>query len=127
MKGEKTMEMKKFIAERDRMCKTFPSNCKGCPIYARITDGRSCNDWTGYHLEEADTIVEKWSREHQLITRIEKMKKAFPDLNDGTTRSICPLDLVKHWDCGVFKTCPTCKHAFWNAPLEEEEEESQCQ
>ena len=53
------MEMKKFIAERDRMCMTFPSNCNGCPIYARIADGRSCNDWTGYHLEEAESIVEK--------------------------------------------------------------------
>lgn len=122
------MEIKKFLAEHDRMCKTFPYNCEGCPIHARKTDGRPCIEWVGYYLEEAESIVEKWSMEHPVLTRLEKLKKAFPDLNDGTARMICPLDFVKRWDCGAFKTCPTCKYAFWNSPLEnDEEEESQCQ
>lgn len=118
------MEIKKFVAERDRMCRTLPSRCSGCRINDENTDGIPCTEWIGYNLEKAAAIVEKWSAENPQPTLLECLKKLFPSLNDRLVANRCPLNIVTDWHCGGYSECSECKNAFWNTPLDEEVDEN---
>lgn len=118
------MEIKKFVAERDRMCNALPSRCTGCPINTENTDGIPCVEWIGSNLEKAASIVEKWSAENPQPTPLEYLKKLFPSLNDRLVANRCPLDIVTGWQCAGYSECSECKNAFWNTPVYEEGDEN---
>lgn len=59
------MDAVKYIEERERMCGTF-RNCDGCPIW------KSC-DPTAEDAKDVVAAVEKWSREHPVVTNGQKI------------------------------------------------------
>lgn len=75
------MEAKFFLSELKRMCKH--SSCPDCDFM-----GRNCNypaicDDT----DKAVEAVEKWSREHPILTNADKIKEVF-GLDAGSLHSI---------------------------------------
>lgn len=81
-----SMDAVKFLAERERMCKTYDI-CEGCPLRKMHTG--LCYKLCFKHPEEAVAAVEKWAQEHPRKTRQSEFLKLFPDapLNiDGAVR-----------------------------------------
>lgn len=120
-----------------RMCDSFDSKnnitgkpCVGCPL---DDIGRGChmNDLTN-NAEECVAAVEKWAKEHPVITRQNKLLNLFPlmdAIEDGCIE-ICPLLFDRSFhdrnDRGWCtendnKVCPECKRRFWMEELKEGE------
>lgn len=73
------MEASKFIKESARMCNQNGYCCADCPAYGCpkcIIDGTSLAK-DDKALEEYIAIVEKWSKEHPVITNEKKFEQVF--------------------------------------------------
>ena len=76
------MDAVKYIEEKERMCGTF-GNCDGCPIR------KSC-DPNAEDAKDVVAAVEKWSKEHPVMTNGRKLsdmlgrnKRNFTRRNEG--------------------------------------------
>ncbi len=130
------MDAVTYIKEYKRMCEYFDSKenpasaCEGCPL-----------EWlpNGCHMieiadnaEKCVAAVEKWAKEHPVITRQNKLLNLFPlmdAIEDGCIE-ICPLLFDRSFhdrnDRGWCtendnKVCPECKRRFWMEELKEGE------
>ena len=130
------MDAVTYIKEYKRMCEYFDSKenpasaCEGCPL-----------EWlpNGCHMieiadnaEKCVAAVEKWAKEHPVITRQNKLLNLFPlmgAIEDGCI-DICPLRFDRSFhdrdDRGWCtendnKVCPECKRRFWLEELKEGE------
>ena len=117
------MDAIKFLKEKYRMTKECSIRCTDCPLCTeKNTAGLRCGDLQGVYPEIAVSIVEKWSKEHPLETRLSRFLKYYPN---------APLDMygIPHAcvkDFGIVEyeylcsddctDCPDC----WNTPIEEE-------
>ena len=63
------MDAKEFIRERNRMCRAYA--CGDCPL-----NETGCTI-TDLNVDELVDIVEKWSKEHPMMTNAEKFEKTF--------------------------------------------------
>lgn len=63
------MDAVKFINEMNRMCKSHDDVCTDCPLMNSICP---VNDFD-VEAEKVVPIVEKWSREHPLVTNGQKI------------------------------------------------------
>lgn len=124
------MDAVKFLKEHGRMCKSFGKcNCGGCGIYKlrEKAGGRytpSCDNIVKKLPEECVSIVEKWSAEHPVKTRLMDFLEKHPNaplLENGlpyvlpSSLGYCPAHFC--YDCPLphepsFDAC-------WNLPLEE--------
>ena len=119
------MDAVKFLKELERMCDGFDVNCDGCPIYdIRKAKGDSCLKNLKRMPEECVAIVEKWSAEHPVKTRLMDFLEKHPNaplLENGlpyvlpSSLGYCPAHFC--YDCPLphepsFDAC-------WNLPLEE--------
>ena len=95
------MDAVKYIEEKERMCKSFP-DCGECPIW------KSC-DPNAEDAREAVAAVEKWSREHPVVTNGDKVKALLP-IREANI-SISPFD-----DCVHI----TIAKSWWDEPYEGE-------
>lgn len=58
------MELVKFIEARNRICETH--TCYKCPLGRRLSGiNVGCGDLVYKHPETAETIVEKWLKDHK--------------------------------------------------------------
>ena len=73
------MEASKFIKESIRMCDH--NDCASCPAGDSCSCIMTSNDLAndGKVLENYVAIVEKWSKEHPIITNLDKMVEIFGD------------------------------------------------
>lgn len=103
-------------------------NCSGlpcsefCPFYTNCcnVDGESIQ----YNAFEAIEIVEKWGKEHPIITRADKYKEVFgaePKYIGGSF--ICP-GIPRDQDYCDSHTCEECKSNYWNEEYVEPEKEN---
>lgn len=129
------MEFKEFQKEYSRMCLSYPS-CIGCPI-AEETNNRGLQNSCGnidFLLEiNAESIVEKWVKEHPAKTyesdfkdKINDLLKIFPNhefkkLVENTDinfyDSLCVADFYFEGDtskakCGYFGNFNSCKNCW---------------
>ncbi len=101
------MDAVKYIKEQRRMCEKYPS-CSDCPL-KKLKEGTTCGMAIRTHAEETVAIVEKWSKEHPLITNWQKVKALLPI--EKANVSISPFD-----DCVHI----TIAKSWWDAPYEED-------
>lgn len=70
------MEVADFVKEFSRMCDEY-NTCRGCPM------DRKCNPCTEAVYKDPQgvvEIVEKWSKEHPVLTNRDKFKDVFGDV-----------------------------------------------
>lgn len=118
------MDAVKFLKEYDRMCGLYnKERCAGCPLQNNVC--------AFYPLDELDNIVqvvEKWSAEHPVKTRLMDFLEKHPDAplyeyDEGEFPMMCPSVLGY---CGNGSTSPCCDCPYdeepetfcWNLPLE---------
>ena len=120
-----------YIMERNRMCDSFGSKCKGCPANF---DDMFCGfaAMSTLNTKEQIAIVEKWSAEHpmkQKKTRQDIFLEQYPeaDIDDNGAISICPMCVsASYRDKNGCRTpidceCADCCRKFWMAEVEEDE------
>lgn len=121
------MEAIMYFKEKHRMTKKCAIYCNECPLCSE-NNGKdvSCGNLEHNYPEEAVAIVEKWSKEHPVLTNKAKFIKDHPN---------APLDkngypLTKPYDVGYCKGkdhCMDCKNfrrrseVCWDEPYEGDE------
>lgn len=115
----------KFIEERNRMCESFGTKCKGCPAFNDNENEMNCEVSVTSTLDATAqiAIVEKWSAEHQRKTRQDVFLEQWPNAKvsiDGVL-DFCPLMLDKRYTCQstvVEMRCQSCCREFWMQEVE---------
>ena len=120
-----------YIMERNRMCDSFGSKCKGCPANF---DDMFCGfaAMSTLNTKEQFAIVEKWSIEHpkkQKKTRQDVFLEQYPEaqLDAYGVLRICPADISAEYrdkggDCLLlYSDCRDCRASFWMAKVKEDE------
>jgi len=95
--------------------------CKDCPLEGFCEDSSSSKNYRIFDLIE---IVEKWGKEHPIITRAEKYKEVFgtrPVYSDDVF--ICP-GAIRDIDLCNIHLCEDCKEEYWNGEYVEPEKEN---
>lgn len=122
------MDAVKFLEELRRVCKS-KQRCADCPL-SRDTNN-DCPlgypyDWKGENTKKMISIVEKWSAEHPVKTRLmdylEKYPKAIDENGLPTIKNPILLGYCKYANCIYCPHFnPICDTSLvcWNLPLEE--------
>lgn len=112
------MDVKEFIKERNRMCKSFGESCYGCPA-----DKNLCCDAFEWQ-EELVSIVEKWSKENPRKTRQSLFIYQHPQvaIYSGII-GIRPCQIVENYTsnyCDSYGTsqCVQCRKEYWMQEVE---------
>lgn len=104
-----------YVAETDRMCKSFGCNCDDCPLGTMSCD--TVENITQEHID----AVQKWSDEHPRETMAEHFFKIFPNAPKSKYESpvMCPwtLGFEQTYCGGDVKSCKEC----WNRPYKGEQ------
>lgn len=124
------MDAVKFIEERNRMCKSFDTGCKGCPAFDTCEDGSCCAVGQESTLDATAQIamVEEWSAAHPLKTRQSVFLKQHPNARcDEGVVKICPKAIDISFSCPLdadsFRfvvgfDCADCRRDFWMQEVE---------
>lgn len=118
------MDAAKFIEERKRMCKTFNSECNGCPA---LLEPYFCAVGIGSTMDPTAqiAIVEKWSKINLHKTRQSVFLEQWPEAKaaDGVLE-LCPADVSsthrnQYGNCGITNiSCDDCCREFWMQEVE---------
>lgn len=92
------MEFQEFWKERARMCKQYedcrPSCFGEACLIAKLDSYRiDCSEIIKRHPVEAEQIVEKWAKEHPVVTNADKFKETF-GVPIGSYGAPCPSALT---------------------------------
>ena len=105
-----------FYKEKDRLTKNCKIRCEECPL-SRVNnkskDQYGCYDFINKHAEKAVEILQKWSDENPVKTRLDDFTEKYPNHmkgKDGYPTS-CSIGLGYTDDC--IKGCKEC----WDMPL----------
>lgn len=125
---ENVMDAVKFIEERNRMCKSFGNECKGCPAYNVCEDDLCCAVDQESTLDATNqvAIVEDWSAAHPRKTRQSVFLEQYPEtiLDAFGALQICPMVIsAAHRDSDgeckdPAKMCIDCRREFWMQEVE---------
>lgn len=92
-------------------------NCKGvqceyCPMRDACRDSRI---ETVYSVIE---IVEKWGKEHPIVTNADKFREVFgtsPIMINADGNFVCPERVGFDCNCNSASSCTACKKNFWTS------------
>jgi len=88
----------------EKSCEDVP--CESCP-FSRM-ECRAANPF------ESIEIVEKWGKEHPLITMEDKFIEMFGHKPvDDSGYYVCPSSIGFNLDCNNSVTCKECTNKFW--------------
>jgi hypothetical protein len=118
------MDAIKFIEERNRMCESFGTKCKGCPAFNEsrcVVSSASTLD-----AKEQVVMVEDWSAAHLRKTRQDVFLEQYPEtvLDEYGVITICPMDIsTTHRNsdglCRYTESlCMDCRREFWMQEIE---------
>lgn len=117
------MDVAKFIEERNRMCKSFDGECKGCPAFNVCEDGLCCAVGQESTLDATAqiAIVEEWSATHPINTRQSLFLEQWPEtkIDNNGCICVCPMDIsITHRDeygrcLKSDVSCLDCRRDFW--------------
>lgn len=117
------MDAVKFLEEFRRMCDSH-KECETCPFHSPpkyyclwdVLADSECEI-----TERAVSIVEKWSAEHPVKTRLRDFLEKFPNASLGSSGT--PLYLPRPFGYCGRETCQGCDHwgssDCWILPVEE--------
>lgn len=118
------MDAAKFIEERKRMCKTFNSECNGCPA---LLEPYFCAVGIGSTMDPTAqiAIVEKWSKINLHKTRQSVFLEQWPEATiDNGILELCPRMVSaahrnQYGDCETMcESCIDCRCEFWMKEVE---------
>lgn len=120
------MDAIKFLKEKERMCDYYGNNhiSNQCPMSQSLTDdicGFGCNECTP-DLQVG--FVEKWSKEHHIITNRMKFKEIFG--HDYPYKTSAKCDAYTR-NCKYINTklmCATC--LWWDEEYKEIKKDDEC-
>lgn len=108
-----------YFKEKNRMIKNCEIACEDCPISSdnNKTD-LPCEVFERTYPDKAIEVVQEWSNEHPVETRMEHFLKVFPNAQmfENGYPFICVKNLNKKVSCEACK-CEMC----WNEPYTEGE------
>ena len=109
-----------FIKEWNRMCDSYDSECRYCPLEEFRTDIEDCFSWVcnEKNIKLAIEIVQEWSDENKPKTYLSVFKEHYPQarLKDTGCPSVCVNDLYGEvFLCTDYITCKEC----WNTPIKD--------
>ena len=126
------MDAMEYIEERNRMCRSQGTKCKGCP--ANFDSMFCCGVAAISKLDakEQVAIVEKWSAEHpkkRRKTRQDVFLEKYPEsfVGDSGVLRICPRHISAYYrddngDCiDTEQMCVDCRREFWMEEVTETE------
>lgn len=97
-------------------------NCEKCPIYAHCCDAYQ-DDIRVYNAFEIIDAVEKWSKEHPVITNRDKFKEIF---GWEIPKSLRDCYAVQYCDCLESNDCSECPYnGFWGKEYKEPKEKKE--
>ena len=124
------MEALEFLKEYRRMCNLY-EHCEGCPLSEKQCLAQRLQTDSEYLTVTSE--VEKWSKEHPIITNAQKFKEVFgfngdtvnkfkPEIGIAGTKGSCGYDDCRE-SCGSrhFPRCPM----WWNDEFKEPEHENE--
>lgn len=109
------MDAIKYMREFKRMCASYEI-CADCP---NSEDKEGCTNPPEKYTDEAILklvkTVKGWSAAHPVYTRVDALKKIFPDVPTNTFGAlfICPTSLDKNFVCGFDRDCAVCLKNYW--------------
>lgn len=117
------MDAVEFIKERDRMCKSFGDDCRGCPGFDADEDVQCCMVGLQSTMDATAQIgvVEKWASAHSRKTRQDVFLEQYPEAKvaDDGILMLCPVVVSSTYrnQYGGCKTphasCDDCCRKFW--------------
>lgn len=108
-----------FLREIERMC----NNCScgsDCLVFRLAhEDSASCGYYLSKHPKFAVKIVQKWSDEHSVKTRLDDVKERYPNIptDDGAP-------IIAPWTLGYCQECKNCSKSdkivpdCWHEPVD---------
>lgn len=105
-----------YLKELKRMCEENGSYCLKCGFYLNKNENITCRIFQMNHPDKAIKIVQEWSNENPVETRLEHFKKMFPKapILGGRPR-LCVGNLTGEFSCKG--SCLEC----WDKPYTEGE------
>ena len=70
-------EFKTVMKEHDRMCSSFSSDCKGCPLNSIKISPFTCSKWIFDNPYEAEEVIMKWAEKNPVKTNRDKFKDTY--------------------------------------------------
>ena len=112
------MDAIEYLKTRTRMTNNCTINCDECLLHYKNNDKELyCNKLEEYYPNEAIKIVEKWSKEHPLISNVDKYKEVIKEtFGDDFEIEICgnkPYENIPDCRCCMMN-CDECIE-FWNS------------
>ncbi len=113
------MDAVEFFKTQKRMCKAV-NNCENCPLY----EGCDCENSSFVNPYRAVAVVEKWAKEHPVVTRQDKFLEIFPNAPISHNMiDICPSKVDVLQKCpkvtpDTLNMCVFCKREYWLAEVE---------
>lgn len=105
-----------YFKEKNRMTKNCEIGCNHCLIGSHNNGfDLLCVEFENTYPDKAIEIVQKWSDEHQVETRLEHFKKMFPkaEMSSSERPKACVKHLNGEFECKISKvSCTFC----WNEP-----------
>ena len=91
-----------FIRESKRMCDFYPHDCDSCPMNVVNNDcDELCTVFIKKYPERAVEIVQTWSDEHPVKTRLDDLLEKYPKVEcyDDETPTFSPCRLGYCTEC----------------------------
>lgn len=115
-----------FFKEYKRMCKSYLTAMrteKECEIHRKVNNCGDCMSFINRDTEKAIEIVQEWSDQHPVRTRLSVFKEQYPNCakwSDGRPKSCVGMLYVVS---GCVYNADGCKDCWkcWNTPVEESE------
>ena len=105
-----------FFKEKERLTKDCKMNCEDCPLH-RLNNGSGygCATFISHEPERAVEILQKWSDENPVKTRLDDFTEKYPNYfrepKDDTPNVCCKY-------LGYIAKCPLTKCSeCWNMSL----------
>ena len=108
-----------YIKEKARLTENCTISCGACMLGASNTgENMECYVFENNMPEKAVEIIQEWSNEIPVKTRLDDFKEKYPKHRTHVTDSmpcVCCMNLGYTDECPI-KTCKTCKNC-WDMPV----------
>jgi hypothetical protein len=110
-----------FLRESKRMCEYYRHDCDNCPM-SIMNNGydRLCTVAIEQYPDRAVEIVQEWSDDHPVKTRIDDLKERFPNVSLDSEGIPCFSPSVLGY-CGDCDRCRNWENSYtrncWDEPL----------
>lgn len=109
------MDALEFLKTKNRMCE---GGCYICPAdISHNAYGIGCESLARYYPEEFVTIVTRWGKQHPHISKLDKLKELFPDVEESHgVPNLCPRIMQgitpSEFRCST-RRCEECLKNYW--------------